>query len=96
VVVSPSFLVKYNPSSDIQADFNTNLILNNTLLFGLSYRLERSLVTIIQYYITPQLKLGYSYDFVFYDIGKHNYGTHEIAVRYEFGYTVDISTPRRF
>jgi type IX secretion system PorP/SprF family membrane protein len=97
--IKPSVLLDYSmqKSKPLEIDLNANFIFSDFIWIGGSWRTaEKSLVAILQLQITQQFMLGYSYD---YQIGNlHNYsnGTHEIGLRYEFGYKVSASNPRYF
>lgn len=97
--IKPSLLLDYSlqKSKPLEVDINSNFIFADLIWVGGSWRIsEKALVAILQMQITQQLMLGYSYD---YQLGSlHNYsnGTHEIGIRYEFGYKVSASNPRYF
>lgn len=65
-----------------QADFNTNLMINNRFWVGASYRLQDAIVLLGGLEIIPNLKLGYSYDLTTSDIRTYSSGTHEIMIGY--------------
>ncbi|RZL05534.1 MAG: type IX secretion system membrane protein PorP/SprF, partial [Pedobacter sp.] len=47
--------------------------------------------------ISEKLRIGYSYDHTITKLGGFNSGSHEIMVRYEFGFTKNrIVAPRYF
>jgi type IX secretion system PorP/SprF family membrane protein len=81
--LKPSVMVKAVKGSPIQCDLNTNLWFNDVLGFGLSYRIQDSFVGLFELQITPQLRLGYAYDYTFSDFGVYNKGTHEVMLRFE-------------
>lgn len=97
--VKPSILLDYSlqKSKPLEFDINSNFIFADLIWVGGSWRTsEKALEGILQMQITQQLMLGYSCD---YQLGSlHNYsnGTHEIGIRYEFGYKVSASNPRYF
>jgi type IX secretion system PorP/SprF family membrane protein len=81
VSLTPSFHIK-NVSDQTQADFNANLHFNNRFWIGGSYRLEDAIVVMAGLNITPNLRLGYSYDLTTSDLKDHSNGSHEIMLGY--------------
>lgn len=93
----PSFLIKYSQVSPLQVDLNGNFIIKDFLWLGGSWRIDdNTLVGIIEIQVNDQFKIGYSYDYNTGDLSTFNNGTHEIVVRYEFGYKVNANNPRYF
>lgn len=93
----PSVLVKYSLSRPMEVDINGNFIIADFLWLGASYRLaEQSVIGIIEMQLTQQLKLGYSYDYQIGSLSSFSNGTHEMLLRFEFGYKVSAASPRYF
>ncbi len=84
VTFRPSFLVKYVQHAPLQADVNLSLLLNNLIWFGLSYRTDKALSLLLDFNLTKQLHLGYSYDIWFNQLLGYNKGSHEIRIGYDF------------
>lgn len=78
----PNFLVKYVNGSPIQFDINANFLLNETLWLGASYRSLDSFDALASIFITPDLQVGYSYDFTNTQLAKTQKGSHEIAIKF--------------
>ncbi len=96
LLLRPSALVKVIPHSPVEVDINANLIIKDQLWIGASYRTGDALVGMLEYQISPQFRLGYSYDYSVTDLQKYNNGSHEFMLRYEFGYRVKTMSPRYF
>ena len=94
--VKPSFLIKYHQASPMQFDLNANFIYRDIAWLGFSYRLDDAVVAILQYQITPQLAVGYAYDYTLSELNKYGNGSHEIMIRYELGFKVKAYNPRYF
>ena len=95
--VKPSVLVRYSMHEPIEVDLNANLIFGDLLWVGSSYRIaEKAVVALLDLQITPQLKLGYSYDYQLGHLSNYTSGTHEVSIRYEFEYSVIATSPRYF
>lgn len=95
--VKPSVLVRYSMQEPLEVDLNANLIFGDLLWVGSSYRIaEKAVVALLDLQITPQLKLGYSYDYQLGHLSNYTSGTHEVSIRYEFEYSVIATSPRYF
>jgi type IX secretion system PorP/SprF family membrane protein len=97
--IKPSLLLDYSfqKSKPFEIDLNSNFIFADLIWVGGSYRLsEKALVAILQIQITQQLMLGYSYDYQMGELHNYSNGTHEVGLRYEFGYKISASNPRYF
>jgi type IX secretion system PorP/SprF family membrane protein len=78
----PSFLVKGVKGAPLTADINANFLFNDTLEVGIGYRLEDSVMALINFKVTPGLRLGYAYDYTTSNLGNFNSGSHEIILLY--------------
>ena len=77
----PSFLLK----SDLagwQIDLNTNVVYDDRLWGGISYRLQDAVSLLFGAELFNGLRLGYSFDLVTSAIGRYGYGSHEIYLSY--------------
>ncbi|MBP1638683.1 MAG: putative rane protein [Bacteroidetes bacterium] len=81
--LKPSMMVKATKGSSVQCDFNTICWFNDMWGIGLSYRTEDALVGLVEFQITTQLRIGYSYDYTLSDFAGYNRGTHELMLRIE-------------
>lgn len=95
--LKPSVLMKFVQGSPIEFDFNANLWLFDMFAVGLSYRTGDSVDALFEFQVTPQLGIGYAYDYTITPLGRYTSGSHEIMVRYELGFGKRrIITPRYF
>jgi len=94
--VLPSVLIRYAPAAYPQADINAYVIYRDKIWLGASFRTSQSLIGLIMYQLNNQFSLGYSYDMGWGSSGKPQGGTHEIMIRYDFKYLIDVISPRYF
>lgn len=94
--LKPSILSKITQGAPIQLDFNANLVFNDKLHFGTSYRLNAALSTLVGFQFNPSWFLGYAYDTEITALKNYNSGSHEIFLRYEIFYDKRITSPRFF
>lgn len=96
--IKPSVLLKAVSGAPVQADLNVNVWLQNMVGFGLSYRTGDAMVAMAELQITPQIRVGYAYDYTLSALNNYNQGTHELMLRYEFdaGKLVSLFSPRYY
>lgn len=95
LVLEPGVLLKYNPGLPLSFDLNTCLVIKKALTLGLSYRKSESVDFLMKAQLTPQLQLGYSYDYVTSKIINMSRGTHELMISYLFRYVhPNVVSPR--
>lgn len=96
VVIKSSFLFRANPTTGAQVDINTNVIFKNKIWTGLSYRLNESVIALLEYQLNHQLRIGYSYDYGLGEISRYSAGSHEIMLTWVFSKQSFARTPRYF
>lgn len=97
VKLKTSTLIKFVAGAPLQADLNGNVWFFDKLAAGLSYRTSGALVSMLEVQATPQFRFGYSYDGNIGKSRKSLRGSHEIMLRYEFGYVkAKMLSPRYF
>lgn len=98
VKIKPNILIKAVKGAPIQLDLNMNVLLQEFLWLGVSYRSLDSFDALIQFQLTPLLQLGYAMDFATTtELRRVNSGSHEIMVNYRFRLSKDKTvTPRYF
>ncbi len=77
----PSFLLK----SDLagwQLDVNTNVVFDDRIWAGVSYRIQDAIAILIGMEMENGLRFGYSFDLVTSAIRRNGLGSHEIFVSY--------------
>lgn len=92
----PSTLVTFSPGEKVLYDINAHFNYIDRFWFGASYRNGRSLAALLQFAVNEQFKVAYTYDFDFGKLGRYSNGSHEIMLRYEFKYNVDVVNPLIF
>ncbi|MCE3260550.1 MAG: hypothetical protein K0S12_2191, partial [Bacteroidetes bacterium] len=95
--LKPSTLVKYEPSAPLQCDINVNLLYNETVWTGVSYRSGDAVTFMVEYQTNFRFRVGYAYDMTTSKLRKYSAGTHEIMIGYDFGKDLKkIKTSRYF
>ena len=95
--LKPSFLLKGVKGAPLEGDVNTNLWIKDVFSIGASWRSYADVSGLLEVQATPQIRIGYSYDYSTTPLSNFNSGSHEIMLRYEFGFQRGkILTPRYF
>ena len=92
----PSTLITFSPGEKVLFDLNVHFNIYDRFWAGVSYRNNRSIATLIQFAINNQLKFAYTYDLDLGQLGRYSNGSHEVMLRYEFRYKVDVVNPLLF
>jgi type IX secretion system PorP/SprF family membrane protein len=96
--LKPSGLIKYVDGAPLEIDLNANLLINEIIWVGFSWRSFDSVDLILQLQITDQLQFGYSYDIATTsDIRRVDGGSHEVTLNYRFSLSKGkVISPRYF
>lgn len=92
----PSTLITFSPGKKLLYDINANFSFLDRFLTGLSYRNNRSIAGLFQLAVNSQFRVAYTYNFDIGKLGRYSNGSHEIMLRYEFRYKVDVVNPLVF
>jgi len=80
--LKPNALVKYVAGAPVQIDLNVNILIKETVWLGASWRSFDSFDFIAELQLTPQIQLGYAYDFTTTELAKVQKGSHEIMLNF--------------
>lgn len=95
--IRPSALYKMTTGAPFAVDGNLAFIFYDRFWTGVNYRFEESVGGFFQYQFNDQFKLGYAFDISTGEILRHNFGTHEILMTYDFYFKKKgIISPRYF
>ncbi|WP_166922031.1 PorP/SprF family type IX secretion system membrane protein [Flavobacterium poyangense] len=83
VKFKPAFLTKYVSGAPVIVDLSANFMFNDKFRLGASYRTGDSFSALAGFQITPQLLVGYTYDYTTTELQKFSSGSHEIMLRFE-------------
>lgn len=95
--LKPNFMFQVIDGRPVEFDLNANLLLDEVIWFGASYKSSQQVVLMTQIQITDQLQFGYSYTITAGPIRVVELGSHEAMVNYRFKYhKKGVVTPRYF
>ncbi|MBN4062078.1 MAG: hypothetical protein COA57_12480 [Flavobacteriales bacterium] len=79
----PSILFKATRGKLGSTDLNLSFWFKKALWVGVSLRTNYGLVFMAEYDISDNFRVGYSYDYIFNALQKHNIGSHELFIGYD-------------
>lgn len=94
--LKPSFLVKSAFDAPTSFDVNANLLFFDKFELGASYRLDDSFSGLINFAVTPTVRIGYAYDAVTSDIRKFAPASHEVMLLFDLNFPRKVSRSPRF
>jgi len=81
----PAFMTKAVSGAPIAVDLTANVLINSVLEAGIGYRLGDSFSGLVNFKVSPALRVGYAYDYTVSNLGRFNSGSHEIMVLFDIG-----------
>ena len=79
----PAFMAKGVKGAPLAIDITANVLINEKLEAGLGYRLDDAISVLVNFRVSPDLRIGYSYDFTTSNLGSFNSGSHEIFILFD-------------
>lgn len=84
VQIQQNFLLKYALNAPPAIDINLSFIFFQKVLVGVTYRIGDSIDAIVQWQITPQIRIALAYDFTITDLQRYNAGSIEAMIGCSF------------
>ncbi len=81
--LKPAFMAKSVSGAPLALDITANVLINEKLEAGLGYRLDDAISGLVGFRISPELKIGYAYDFTTNNLGSYNSGSHELFILFD-------------
>lgn len=97
--LKPAFMARSVKGAPLALDFTANLLINEKLEAGLGYRVGDAMSALVNFRITPELRVGYAYDYTTTYLGDFNSGSHEIFILFDvdlFGFRGGYDRSPRF
>lgn len=79
----PAFMTKAVSGAPVSMDLTANFLFNNKFELGAGYRVNDAVSGLAAFSITPNLRVGYSYDYTLSNLGQFNSGSHEIFLLFD-------------
>lgn len=93
----PFAMLKSAFNAPSSLDLSTNFLFNDRFEIGATYRVDDSFGGMVNYAITPNLRIGYAYDHVISDLKIVTTSSHEIILLFDLNFPKKVSrSPRYF
>jgi len=96
IEIFPSALLRINPANASSLDIHCDVIYRQRFWLGANIRTNGQLSALFQVQVNPQFLIGYSYGYELSQLSSYQGGSHEVALRYNFRYTLNVISPRYF
>ena len=95
--LKPSFMVKSSFDVSPSVDGSLNALFFDKFEIGATYRLDDSFGGMVNYAITPNLRIGYAYDHITSDLKVTTPASHEVMLLFDLNFPKKVSrSPRYF
>lgn len=95
--LKPSVMIKSAFDAPTSFDVNVNARFYKKFEIGASYRLDDSFSALMNFALTPSLRVGYAYDFISSDIKAYAPASHEVFLLFDLNFPKRVSrSPRYF
>lgn len=92
----PSVMVKSAFNAPTSFDVSANFLFFEKFEAGASYRLDDSVAGMVNYTITPNIRIGYAYDYIISDLKTTTQGSHELMLLFDLNFPKKVSMSPRF
>jgi type IX secretion system PorP/SprF family membrane protein len=92
----PSFLLKSAFSVPTSLDVSANFLYQEKVELGATYRLQDSFGLLVNFNVTPDLRIGYAYDHIVSNLNVSTSSSHEIILLYDLFPVKKVSRSPRF
>lgn len=97
VKFKPSAMLKSAFDAPTSIDGSANFLFNEKFEIGATYRLDDSFGAMVNYAITPNVRIGYAYDHIVSDLKVTTPSSHEIILLFDLNFPKKVSrSPRYF
>lgn len=97
VKFKPFAMLKSSFESPASLDVSTNFLFHEKFEIGATYRLDDSFGAMVNYAITPNVRLGYAYDHIVSDLNVTTPASHEVILLFDLNFPKKVSrSPRYF
>ena len=92
----PSFMVKTAFGAPVSLDLSANALFFDKFEIGATYRLDDSFGGMVNYAISPSIRVGYAYDHIVSDLNVTTPSSHEFMLLFDLNTSKKVSISPRF
>ena len=82
----PAFMAKAVTGAPLALDITANVLFNEKIEAGLAYRLDDAVSALVNFRVTPEIRIGYAYDYSITNLSEFNSGSHEIFILWDIDF----------
>ena len=97
--LKPAFMARGVEGAPLSVDITANVLMFNKLEAGIGYRFGDSVTGLVNFAVTPGVRIGYAYDYTTSNLSSYNDGTHEFLLLFDldmFGLSKGYDKSPRF
>ena len=95
--LKPHTFMKYAANTPVSFDINTNLFMYDFVELGIGYRTDDSITGMINFLVSPSIRIGYAYDSIQSELNFLTNASHEIFINFDINFKSKVSrSPRYF
>ncbi|PWA07862.1 PorP/SprF family type IX secretion system membrane protein [Flavobacterium laiguense] len=80
--LKPAFMAIFVTGAPVSVDLTANVLYDEKFELGVAYRFDDSVSLLLNVNVTPNLRIGYSYDYTISNLSQFDSGSHEIGLLY--------------
>jgi type IX secretion system PorP/SprF family membrane protein len=80
--LKPAFMAIFVTGAPVSVDLTANVLYDEKFELGVAYRFDDSVSLLLNVNVTPNFKIGYSYDYTISNLSQFDSGSHEIGLLY--------------
>jgi len=92
----PSFMVKSAFDAPTSVDASANMMFHDRFEIGATYRLDDSFGGMVNFAVTPNIRVGYAYDRIISDLKVSTQSSHEIMLLFDLNFPKKVSVSPRY
>ncbi len=81
--LKPAFMARGVEGAPLSVDITANVLMFNRLEAGVGYRFGDAVTGLVNFSVTPGLRIGYAYDYTTSNLSRYNDGTHEFLLLFD-------------
>jgi type IX secretion system PorP/SprF family membrane protein len=97
--LKPAFMARGVEGAPLSLDITANVLMFNRFEAGIGYRFGDAVTGLVNFAVTPGLRIGYAYDYTTSNLSQYNDGTHEFLLLFDldlFGLSKGYDKSPRF
>lgn len=92
----PSFMLKSAFDAPTSIDASANMLFYDRFEIGATYRLDDSFGGMVNFAVTPNIRVGYAYDRIISDLKVSTQSSHEIMLLFDLNFPKKVSVSPRY